>query len=62
MSEHLAIGLMSGSSLDGVDLALVNFNSENGKYGFNILRTNTLPYSDEWEQSSPRPFTKSLKT
>lgn len=56
MSEHLAIGLMSGSSLDGVDLALVNFNSENGKYGFNILRTNTLPYSDEWEQKLSEAF------
>lgn len=56
MSEHLAIGLMSGSSLDGVDLALVNFNYENGKYEFNILRTNTLPYSDKWEQKLSEAF------
>lgn len=56
MSEHLAIGLMSGSSLDGVDLALVNFNSENGKYGFNILKATTLPYSAEWEKLLSEAF------
>ena len=56
MSEHLAIGLMSGSSLDGMDLALVKFNSENGKYGFNILKATTLPYSAEWEKLLSEAF------
>lgn len=56
MSEHLAIGLMSGSSLDGVDLALVKFQSENGKYGFNILQSTTLPYSAEWENLLSEAF------
>lgn len=56
MSEHLAIGLMSGSSLDGVDLALVKFQSENGKYGFNILQSTTLPYSAEWENLLSKAF------
>ncbi len=56
MSEHLAIGLMSGSSLDGVDLALVKFQSENGKHGFNILQSTTLPYSAEWENLLSEAF------
>lgn len=56
MSEHLAIGLMSGSSLDGVDLALVKFQSENGKYGSNILQSTTLPYSAEWENLLSEAF------
>lgn len=56
MSEHLAIGLMSGSSLDGVDLALVKFQYENGKYGFNILQSTTLPYSAEWENLLSEAF------
>lgn len=56
MSEHFAIGLMSGSSLDGVDLALVKFHSENGKYGFNILEATTLPYSAEWEKLLSEAF------
>lgn len=56
MSKHLAIGLMSGSSLDGVDLALVKFQSENGKYGFNILQSTTLPYSAEWENLLSEAF------
>lgn len=58
MSEHLAIGLMSGSSLDGLDLALVQFHSENGKYGFNILKSQTLPYSPYWEQQLSEAFHK----
>ena len=36
---------MSGSSLDGLDLALCSFASEND---FNLLRATSIPYSDAW--------------
>ena len=39
---------MSGTSLDGVDLALCQFNEQNDKLKHKILYTKTIPYSDEW--------------
>ena len=47
--ETLAIGLMSGSSLDGLDIALVRFEEENEHYRFQILQAETLPYPTEWK-------------
>jgi anhydro-N-acetylmuramic acid kinase len=37
-------GLMSGSSLDGVDLACCEFSRESGKWSFQILEAETIPY------------------
>ena len=44
------IGLMSGTSLDGLDLAYVKFRRNKG-YGFDILATESLPYSEKWKKS-----------
>lgn len=41
------IGVMSGTSLDGVDMAHVRFHTENGKWDFEILETQTVPYKEE---------------
>ena len=49
---------MSGSSLDGLDLALVQFHSNDGKYGFDILKSQTLPYSSYWERQLSEAFHK----
>lgn len=38
------IGVMSGTSLDGIDLAHIIFTVESGKWGFEILETQTVPY------------------
>jgi anhydro-N-acetylmuramic acid kinase len=48
-SEYNVIGLMSGSSLDGVDLALCRF-IKTGGWAFSILRTEVIPYTAEWKQ------------
>ena len=46
--EHYnVIGVMSGTSLDGVDLAYINFNHSNCWY-FKILQSETIAYSEEW--------------
>ncbi|WP_297984709.1 anhydro-N-acetylmuramic acid kinase [uncultured Chryseobacterium sp.] len=50
METFFAIGLMSGTSLDGLDLCYVRFERENGTWNFEILETSTLPYSEKWEQ------------
>ena len=56
MKEQLAIGLMSGSSLDGLDLALVHFNSDEGRYSYNILEAETIPYPASWSERLAKAF------
>ena len=58
MITRTAIGLMSGSSLDGLDIALVRFQEENDKYGFQILQAETLPYPEFWTQQLSEAFHK----
>lgn len=41
------IGVMSGTSLDGVDLAHISFKKE-ANWTFEILQCETIPYSTEW--------------
>lgn len=47
---YRAIGLMSGSSLDGLDLACVEFTEQAGKWSFEIVKTACYPYPREWEE------------
>lgn len=56
MKETLAIGLMSGSSLDGLDLALVAFTSDEGHYTYCIKDAVTLPYPDLWRTRLANAF------
>jgi anhydro-N-acetylmuramic acid kinase len=46
---YRAIGLMSGSSLDGLDLAFVEFVHQSGNWSFEILATACYPYENEWK-------------
>jgi len=48
MVKYTAIGIMSGTSLDGVDLAGCEFSQQNGKWAFKILAAETIPYNEEW--------------
>lgn len=47
MSNFSAIGIMSGTSLDGIDLAFCSF-SENKPGAFEIVQAQTIPYSQYW--------------
>lgn len=49
MTKHTAIGLMSGSSLDGLDIAYCEFQNTNKKWTFKILAAETYSYTEEWE-------------
>lgn len=42
------IGLMSGTSLDGLDVAVVTFIVDEAHYNFFINQAATLPYSEVW--------------
>ncbi|WP_298140977.1 anhydro-N-acetylmuramic acid kinase [Flavobacterium sp.] len=42
------IGVMSGTSLDGIDLAYINFTIKDNKWSYQILESETIPYSQDW--------------
>ncbi|MBC5839526.1 anhydro-N-acetylmuramic acid kinase [Flavobacterium muglaense] len=42
------IGVMSGTSLDGVDLSHIHFTIKEGKWSFEILESATMPYDSQW--------------
>lgn len=42
------IGVMSGTSLDGVDLAHIQFVIKNNKWSFEILECETISYDSNW--------------
>ena len=45
---YRAIGLMSGSSLDGLDIAFVEFQEQAGKWSYDIIQAECYAYPDEW--------------
>jgi len=44
------IGLMSGTSLDGLDIAFCRFEKTEDGWKYKILVAETIPYSGEWKQ------------
>ncbi len=47
-NEYKVIGVMSGTSLDGIDLALCKFSDT---YTFDLLHFKTIPYSEKWKNT-----------
>src|SRR5215831_10411866 len=45
---YRAIGVMSGSSLDGLDIAFAEFQENAGKWSYEIKQTACYPYTKEW--------------
>ncbi|HAF27452.1 MAG TPA: anhydro-N-acetylmuramic acid kinase [Bacteroidales bacterium] len=50
MLSYTAIGIMSGTSLDGLDIVLCEF-TYNKQWNFNILKSETFEYSKEWNKT-----------
>lgn len=51
------IGLMSGTSLDGIDLVFTSFiKNNNNSYSYTIINSETIPYPQEWEEKLRNAF------
>jgi len=49
MEKYITIGVMSGTSLDGLDIILVTFSRDKNNWSFDIEKAHTYPYSSEWK-------------
>ncbi len=50
MRKYDTIGMMSGTSLDGLDIAYCTFQFENSEWSFEIKIAETIPYSATWKE------------
>ncbi len=58
--EKLCIGLMSGTSLDGLDIVLCRFKGSGLDTQFELLHFISIPYTDEFKQQVQEVFSRKL--
>ncbi|GAC1313285.1 MAG: anhydro-N-acetylmuramic acid kinase AnmK [Mucilaginibacter sp.] len=56
--EKIGIGLMSGTSLDGLDIALCRFTGNGLKTQFELLKFITIPYNDDLKKDIQSIFAR----
>jgi anhydro-N-acetylmuramic acid kinase len=56
MKKYTALGIMSGSSLDGLDLAFCEFWKENDRWKYRITAADTASYDEEWKMLLQESF------
>jgi len=57
-TEKTAIGLMSGTSLDGLDIALCRFTGNGLQTKFTLLNFITIPYADDFKKEVQQIFSR----
>lgn len=55
-STYHVLGVMSGTSLDGLDLAIVKLNVINDNWSYEILGSESLEYSEGWRHKLKNAF------
>jgi anhydro-N-acetylmuramic acid kinase len=56
--EKIGIGLMSGTSLDGLDIALCRFTGSGLQTQFSLLKFITIPYTEDFKKEVQQVFAK----
>lgn len=57
MEKYHVLGVMSGTSLDGIDIADIQFSYDN-TWNFELGQCETIPYSKKWEQILSNAYLK----
>ncbi len=48
--SYCCIGLMSGTSLDGLDVAMCNLSIKDERWSYSFVKTTTIAYSENWKR------------
>ena len=60
-TEYRIVGVMSGTSLDGIDLVYVSFYNKTGSWSFKIHSSETVTYPEKWFNILKHLVSKSIK-
>ena len=49
--KYRVLGIMSGTSIDGIDLAITTFFKKNKSWHYNVEKCKTIEYSKYWKST-----------
>jgi len=54
MHQYNIIGLMSGTSLDGLDIVCCQFSKQENRWNYRLLAYDTIDYPHDWKETLPK--------